>query len=219
MARPSDQPAPPRAADPDLPPVLDDHRGLGPRSDLFGARITELSGRVEAAHSRIVECAFAPASVELLDLAGATLVDVAVEELRAVEFVARDGAWRTAQVTGGRIGTLDLRRVEIDGLTLRGMRIDYFGAASATLRDVTLIGCTIGTLDLPEARLERMRFEECRADEVDTRGLRAVDLDLRGLEALSFTDPAGLRGATLSGRQAEFHAATFARALGITVRD
>lgn len=56
-----------------------------------------------------------------------------------------------------------------------------------------------------------------RADEVDTRGLRATDLDLRGLEALAYTDPRGLAGATLEARQAEVHAVALAHALGIRV--
>lgn len=68
-----------------------------------------------------------------------------------------------------------------------------------------------------EATLTRVRFVDCRADEVDTRGLRATDLDLRGLEALAYTDPRGLSGATLAARQADVHAAGFAHALGIRV--
>ena len=79
------------------------------------------------------------------------------------------------------------------------------------------MGCEIGTLDVPEARLTRVRFDDARADEVDTRGLRSTDVDLTGLEALSFTDPRGLAGAWLSPRQSELHAASFAHALGIRI--
>ena len=42
---------------------------------------------------------------------------------------------------------------------------------------------------------------------------------LRGLEALSYTEPAALRGATMSEAQLLTHAASFARALGIRVLD
>jgi hypothetical protein len=45
------------------------------------------------------------------------------------------------------------------------------------------------------------------------------DLDLRGLEAVSYLDPASLRGATLSPRQVEYLAPALAEALGIRVLD
>ena len=140
-----------------------------------------------------------------------------VTDLRAVELVSRDGTWRNVVVEGGRIGTLDALRAEWDGVTLRGVRIDYLSLPSAALGDVRIVGCEIGTLDVPEARLTRVRFDDARADEVDTRGLRSTDVDLTGLEALSFTDPRGLAGAWLSPRQSELHAASFAHALGIRI--
>lgn len=211
-------PVPPRECAPDLPDELEEARSLHSRDDLFGARITGLEGDVDAAHSRIVECAVEGATVDRLDLGGATLVDVRVSDVRAAAVSARDGRWRNTLVTGGRIGMLDLWRAELDGVELRGLRIDYLSLASASVADVRLVDCVLGTLDLPQARVERVCFEGCRADEVDTRGLRARDLDLRGLEALSFTDPAGLRGATLSERQAEQHAPSLAAALGIRLR-
>lgn len=211
-------PVPPRECAPDLPDELDDVADVKPRDDLFGARITGLSGDVDAAYGRLVECAVESASVDRLDLGGATLTDVRVADIRAAALSARNGRWRNVLVAGGRIGTLDLWRAELDGIELRGLRIDYLSLASASVADVRFVDCVLGAVDLPEARVERVAFDGCRADEVDTRGLRATDLDLRGLEALSFTDPAGLRGATLSERQAEQHAPSFAAALGIRLR-
>ncbi len=73
-------------------------------------------------------------------------------------------------------------------------------------------------LDMPNAKVERVRFEGSRADEVDTRGLRARDLDLRGLDALHYLDPTTLRGAT-TGLQAVDLGPEFARALGIQLAD
>jgi uncharacterized protein YjbI with pentapeptide repeats len=102
---------------------------------------------------------------------------------------------------------------------LDGLRIDYLTVAGATLADVEISGCRIGTLDAPGARLNRMRFTGTTADEVDTRELRSADLDLRGLDAGAFTDVRALRGATLNTAQVEAHAAAFAAALGLDVRD
>ena len=212
-----DSPAAPRISTPDLPDELDDLEALAPRDDLLGVRIAGLSGAVTAPHARIAESRIEPAGVDALDVTGATLTDVAIADLRAPSLLARDGAWRTVDISGGRIGTLDALRATWQGVVLRGIRIDYLSLASARLDDVLFVDCTIGALDVPEARLARVRFDGCRADEVDTRGLRAADLDLRGLEALSFTDARALQGATLDARQAETHAAAFADALGIRV--
>ncbi len=217
MARRTTAPTPPRDHTPDLPPRLEEHTGLAPRADVVGAQVTLDAGDTDAAHGRIAESRLAAASVGRLDLTGATLTDVVVTDLRAVELVSRDGTWRNVVVEGGRIGTLDALRAEWDGVTLRSVRIDYLSLPSAALGDVRIVGCEVGTLDVPEARLTRVRFDDARADEVDTRGLRSTDVDLTGLEALSFTDPRGLAGAWLSPRQSELHAASFAHALGIRI--
>jgi uncharacterized protein YjbI with pentapeptide repeats len=217
--RGSREPSAPRLSAPDLPAVLEPQQGLAPRIDLVGARVTGLSEDVSAAHGHLSEARIDGASIGRFDLTGATLADVAVTDLRAVEVGARDGSWRGVEIVGGRIGSLDALRGGWDAVTLRGLRIDYLSLPSAEVTDVLFVDCEIGTLDVPDARLTRVRFERCRADEVDTRGLRAADLDLRGLETLSFTDAKALTGAWLAPRQAELHAVAFAAALGIRVAD
>lgn len=218
MPRNREGPIAPHRCEPDLPRVLDDASTLERHDDVQQSRIVGLSGDVHAAHARVIECRVSAALVERLDLTGATLVDVEIEDLRATTVVARSGRWRSVRIVGGRIGTLDLSGAEVETVELRGVRIDYLTLAQARVSDLLLIDCVLGTVDVPHARLERAGFEKCRADEVDTRELRARDLDLRGLEALSFTDPTGLRGATLSSRQAEALSTSFASALGIDVR-
>ncbi|TDN92772.1 pentapeptide repeat-containing protein [Microbacterium sp. BK668] len=218
MARPRG-PLPPRISAPDLPDPLEAVRGLARHADLLGARVEDLAEEVDAAHARLSECAVAEASVSRLDLTGASLTDVLFDGLRATEVVARDARWRNVLVTEGRIGTLDLSGAELDSVELRGLRIDYLSLRGARLADVLLTGCSIGTLDLPLATVSRTAFADSRADEVETDGLRAEHLDLRGLEALAFTRPESLRGATLSSRQAELFASAFAAALGIEVQD
>ena len=208
----------PRIAEPDLPVVFDQEE-LALRGTLHGAQIQNAAGDVNAAHSQLTECTWGDASLERLDLTGASLSDVVITNFRAVEVIARESHWRTVVVDQGRIGTLDLQRGEWDVVLLRGLRIDYLSLASATVSDLVIEDCDIRALDLPNARLRRVRIDSSRVDEVDTRELRAEDVDLRGLEALSFTSPAGLRGVTLSLRQAELHAASFATAMGIRVRD
>lgn len=199
--------------------MLEQHAGLAARDDLLGVRIERLEGDVSAVHGRLAESRIDGASVGRLDLTGATLSDVVMTDVRAVELIARDGTWRSVEVVGGRIGTLDALRAGWDAVVLRALRIDYLSLPAAEISDVVIADCEIGTLDVPDARLTRVRFEGSRADEIDTRGLRGADLDLRGIEALSFTDARALTGATLSPRQAELHAPAWAAALGIRLAD
>ncbi|MBN9176305.1 MAG: hypothetical protein J0I43_02920 [Microbacterium sp.] len=210
-------PRPPRTAAPDLPTLLDAHAGLSPRADVIAAHIEGLRGDVSAAHGRVAESRIAGASVGRIDLGGTALSDVAITEIRAAELSAKDASWRSVEIDGGRIGTVDALRGSWDAVILRGLRIDYLSLAAAEVADLLVVDCQIGALDLPDARLARVRFERSRADEVDTRGVRGDDVDLRGLEALSFSDPRGLAGFWLSPRQAELHAPAFAHALGIRI--
>lgn len=203
---------------PDLPEALDPAHGVSAHEDLLGVRIEGLTGDVSAAHAHLTECVIAEASVGVLDLAGAVLADVEIDQPRAAEVKGRAARWRNVRVRGGRIGTLDLSDAELNGVELHGVRIDYLSLAHATVDDLLLRDCVLRTVDLPLATLARVRFDGCTADEVDTRGLTSRDLDLRGLEALSFTDPTALRGATLTARQVEALAPDLARALGIDVR-
>lgn len=218
MAR-REEPLPPRESTPDLPPVLTAVNGLGRAGAVMGARVEGLHGDVDASHGELAETLWEAPTLDRLDLTGATLADTRWTEPRIGALLARDGRWRNVEISGGRIGTADFLRAELDGVVLRDLRIDYLGLPAARIGHVRFVGCRFGTLDLPEAQMHRVVFEDCRADEVDTRGLRAAHLDLRGLEALSFTDPASLRAATLSPRQAETHGPAFATALGIRLAD
>ncbi len=211
------EPKSPRSVDLDLPDPLRVHRGIRPRDDVFGAEVTGLEGEADARHSRIAESVLDAESVTSIDLTGATLTDVAVT-IGTTALPLRESRLRSVTLTGRRAGTIDALRSEWDGVHLQGLRIDYLSAASSEWSDVIFERCDIGSLDLPQARLHRVSFIDCRVDEVDTRETRCRDVDLRGLDAVRFTDPKGLSGATLSADQAVFHAQEFAVALGIRVR-
>ncbi|MET0736214.1 MAG: pentapeptide repeat-containing protein [Microbacterium sp.] len=219
MARRGDSPALPRVSPPDLPPRLDAARGLESRTEYFRVEITQLDEKTDAAHAEVSESRVAEASVVDLVLTGAVLVDVELDALRATTVSARGARLKRVRFAGGRIGTLDLADAELDEVELRGVRIDYLSLAAARVDDVLFADCVITTLDLPQARCDRVAFEGTSIDEVDTRGMHAEDVDLRGLEAVSYTDAASLRGATLSPRQIEQLAPAFAATLGIKIRD
>jgi uncharacterized protein YjbI with pentapeptide repeats len=218
MAKSVVRPARPRVSAPDLPARLGD--GVAERrADAHQVRFTGLSGSVDLAHSSLEECAIESASVDALDLGGATLIDVSVTDLRAASVSARDTTIRRLRISGGRIGTLDLTGAHVSELELRDVRVDYLTLAGARAEDILIAACTIRALDLPHATLTRVAFDDCRAEEVDPRGVRAADLDLRGLDALAYLDVLALRGATLSPAQVERLAPAFATAAGIDVRD
>lgn len=219
VAASAKRPLPPRISAPDLPSRFKSVAALERHDDVLQARIDGLSGDVDAAHAHLAECLIAEPAVDALDIGGATLTDVELAMGRATELRSRDARWRNVLVHGGRIGTLDLTATELVGVELRGIRIDYLALGSADVSDLLIVDCTIGSLDIPLAKLSRVRFEGSRADEVDTRGVRLENVDLRGLEALFYTDPLALRGATLSPRQLELLATGFAAALGIDVQD
>ena len=206
-------------APPDLPDDLADATGVEPRGDHFRSRITGLKGAADASHAEITESVVGAASVDRLDLTGATLVDVDVVDPRALTVIGRDARLRRVRITGGRIGTLDLSGATLDEVELRGVRIDYLSLGAAAVEDLLVAECTITTLDLPQATLTRVRFEDARADEVDTRGMKADSLDLRGLAAGSFVDVGSLRGSTLTPWQVEQLATAFAASVGIDVQD
>jgi uncharacterized protein YjbI with pentapeptide repeats len=218
MAR-SASPLAPRVSPPDLPPRLEDGQPLSRDGDYFQLHWSDLEPVTDAAHATITECRLSGAALDRLDLSGASLVDVELSDLRATTVTARASRWRRVRATGGRIGTLDLADADLDEVELRGVRIDYLSLAGGRITDLLVTDCMIGSLDLPQAGVTRTAFSASRAQEVDTRGLRAKDLDLRGLDALSFLDAGSLRGATLSSRQIEDLAPALAAAAGIHVVD
>jgi len=213
------QPLAPRLSAPDIPRHLEDGPVPSRGGDALQVRWTALDPLTDAAHATITECTVVDASVERLDLTGATLVDVDVRDLRATTLAGRAARLRRVRITGGRIGTLDLAEAELDEVELRGVRIDYLSFAAGRIADLLIADCTIGALDMPRATLTCVGFENSRADDVDTRGLRAKDVDLRGLEAVSYLDAAALGGAIFSPRQIEYLAPALAEALGIRVLD
>ena len=216
MARTTDTLIAPRVSAPDLPEHLE---AAAPRrgADLLAARIDAI-GTADLAHSSLEQCVIA-ADADLLDLTGATLLDIEMRDVRAASMTMRNTNVRRLRITGGRIGTLDLSGARIDELELHDLRVDYLNLGGAKAHDIIVTDSAIRTLDLPQAELTRVRFENSRSDEVDPRGLRAKDVDMRGLDAMAFTDANSLRGVTLTTFQVQQLAPVFAAGIGIQIRD
>lgn len=215
----SKNPADPRVFAPDLPSSLDAATCPELRGDHHGLEFTALPEALDASHASIVESRIATSPVRELTLRGATLTDVDIVDLQAVQVGGRNSSWRNVRVVGGRIAALDLSAASLASVELRDLRIDYLNLAAATVADVIIANCRIGTLDLPGATLTRVRFDDSSADEVDSRESRLQHVDLRGLSVARFLDVAALRGAIMTPVQTELHAQQFAAALGVSVRE
>ncbi|MFJ3959171.1 pentapeptide repeat-containing protein [Arthrobacter sp. NPDC090010] len=211
--------AAPRVSEPDLPPALGEIDGLKRYDEISESVVLGLSGDVDAGHAHLSECVLRDVTVDRLDLSGATLADVDIEDLRATELVLRNAGVRRVRLVGGRIGTLDLSGADVDSLELRDVRIDYLGLSGSKAQDVKVIDCQLRTVDVPLATLKRVAFQGCRAEEVDSRDLSATDVDLRGLDAQTFTAVNGLRGATLAESQVRELAVQMALQSGILVTE
>lgn len=216
MPRSSDTLVAPRVSAPDLPEVLGT---AAPRraADLHAVAL-DLRGEVDLAHSTLEQCRVT-ADAQSVDLTGATLLDVEMRAPRIASLMMRDASVRRLRVVGGRIGTLDLTGSRVGELELIDVRIDYLTLGGARGEDLLFTACAVRSLDMPQAELTRVCFEDCRADEVDPRGMRAAHVDLRGLDAEAYLDVNSLRGTTLSPHQVQRLAPVMAAGLGIRLRD
>ncbi|MGB4136526.1 MAG: pentapeptide repeat-containing protein [Microbacterium sp.] len=205
----------PRVSAPDLPDALSP-AAPSRRADLLAAAIA-CSGETDLAHASLEQCLLT-GTADRIDLTGAMLIDVRFTDLRTPVLTMRDASVRRLSIDGGRIGALDLSSARIAELEIRGARIDYLSLGAARGEDILVVGSTLRALDLPHATLSRLRFDDCQADEVDSRGLSAKDVDLRGLHAVAYLDVLSLRGTTLSPHQVEQLAPAFAAAAGIDVQ-
>lgn len=216
MARTADSLIAPRISRPDLPDVL----GTAPptrAADLLAVELA-LHGDADLAHSSLEQCRMS-ADAESVDLTGSTLMDVEIDAPRVASMTMRDATIRRLRIVGGRIGTLDLSSARIAELELADVRIDYLSFGGARGEDVLVRDCALRSLDMPQAELTRLRFENCRAGEVDPRGMRATHVDLRGLDAEAFLDVNSLRGVTMSPFQVQLLAPVMAAGLGIRLLD
>ncbi|MEV4775069.1 pentapeptide repeat-containing protein [Microbacterium sp. LWH12-1.2] len=215
MARSSDSPVAPRVTAPDLPEDLAPATPAR-RADLLAARL-EIAGSADLAYASLEQCVVT-ADADTVDLTGATILDVAMTDMRVASLKLRNSGIRRLRITGGRIGTLDLSGARIAELELRDVRIDYLNLGTARAEDLEVTGCSIRAIDMPQAELTRVRFTSTRSDEVDPRGMRATHVDLRGLDALAYLDANSLRGTTLTEFQVQQLAPTIAAGLGIQIK-
>lgn len=205
----------PRLIDGDLDAAYED-RHDGERLAFAGRRAVDLALRT------LSEVELVDLRLHSLDTAGGRFADVTATDLDVVEWHSHDASWRNVDLSGGRIGSLDLSDAELNSVRLADLRIGHLDLRAAVLQDVLVERCVIGSLDLPSARITRVAFVDSRAGELDLRMIESTELDIRGLEIadrleIGRASRPPLEGVHASAAQLTALAPVLARHAGLTL--
>ncbi|APX32976.1 hypothetical protein BH708_09915 [Brachybacterium sp. P6-10-X1] len=176
----------------------------------------DLSGR-DLTGATFTECELLGVTAHEAVLQHARLIETRIDRLNAPVLNATRSTWRDVELTGSRIGALDIDDTEVRQARLVGSKLDWLNLRASTLEDVLFEDCTIEELDLTGATAARVAFVNCRAGSVSLAHARLADVDLRGLEMGAIGNLEGMKGATLDAQQVAVLAPAFAHHLGIRV--
>ncbi|MCB2174547.1 MAG: hypothetical protein KQH57_01935 [Actinomycetales bacterium] len=177
----------------------------------------DLSGQ-DGRESRFVECALTGCTLDETRLDESHLVETTIAAARGTTVHLRDGSWRQVTWVDCRLGALLATGARLDGVTVRGGKIDFLALAGATVHELRLEGVWIGELGLGGATVRRLTLVDCRVDRIDAAGATLRECDLRGGEIAVVDGIAGLAGATINEDQAVALAPALAAALRIRVQ-
>lgn len=202
-----------------LPDLEDaDAEQLEPHESYEGLRIEggDLSGR-DLTGATFTECELVGVTAHTTILQHARLIETRLERLGAPVLDATRCTWRDVELSGSRVGALDIYDAEIRSTRISSSKFDWINLRSSILEDVLFEDCTIGELDLAGVRATRVSFRNCRAGTVALAHAQLKDVDLRGLEIGAIGNLEGMAGATLDPQQVAALAPVFASHLGIRI--
>lgn len=200
----------------DLAPV--DASDVAAHDDRASERIAgEGVARLDWARATLRACEVALVAVRQLHLDGGRIVDSRIVEPDITTLRARDSSWRTVEISGGRLPSVDAPGSTWDTVAVTRARLGYVNLRDCTLSDIALVGCRIETLDLSGATALRVSLDDCVVDELVVTRATLRDVDLRGARVGRIDGLAHLAGATISADQLLDLAPALAGELGITV--
>lgn len=174
----------------------------------------DLSG-CDLTGTTFTECALIGVTAHSTILQHSRLVETRIERLNAPVLDATRSTWRDVELSGSRLGALDIYEAEIRSTRISGSKFDWINLRASTLEDVLFEDCTIEELDLAGVTATRVSFVNCRVGSLALAHARLADVDLRGLDVAAIGNLEGLAGATLDAQQATALAPAFASHLGI----
>lgn len=195
-----------------------DARTVGPEDSREGERYDAVDFTdADLEFTSFTSCAFQQVRLNEARLRGARFAEVALEGVDAAVLAAPRSSWRNVQLTGSRLGSVQLYESTWRSVTIERSKIDYLNARSAQWQDVRWHDCTITELDLGQAVISRMAFEDCRIGTLHTGQARLADVDLRGADLRVLEGLAGLAGSWITESQLEALAPQLAAHLSISV--
>jgi uncharacterized protein YjbI with pentapeptide repeats len=197
---------------------LADARTVGPEDSREGERYDAVDFTdADLEFTSFTSCAFQQVRLNEARLRGARFAEVALEGVDAAVLAAPRSSWRNVQLTGSRLGSVQLYESTWRSVTIERSKIDYLNARSAQWQDVRWHDCTITELDLGQAVISRMAFEDCRIGTLHAGQARLADVDLRGADLRVLEGLAGLAGSWITESQLGALAPQFAAHLSISV--
>ena len=183
------------------------------RFDAIDVSERDLSG------TTFTECELTNWSADQTQFRGARFVETRLERVQAPVWSAPRLQLREVELTESRFGAAEMYDADFQSVRIEHCKLGWVNLRASALSNVIFRDCVIGELDLVDARLRRVSFENCRVESLHLAGATLEHVDLRGLEVGTISDPARLRGATLSSSQAASLTRVFAAHLGILVED
>lgn len=202
-----------------LPPLEDaDASQLAAQEHHEGLRLVgaDLTG-CDLTGATFTECELVGVTAHTTILQHSRLIETRIERLDAPVLDATRSTWRDVELSGSRVGALDIYDAEIRSTRCIGSKFDWINLRSSTLEDMLFEDCTINELDLGGASAARVAFVNCHVGSLALAHTRLADVDLRGLEIGTISNLEGLAGATVDAQQVTTLAPALASHLGIRV--
>lgn len=203
-------------------PELDigSHHELSARGSYELRRYTDCDvSEQDLSGTTFTECELSNWSADQTQFRGARFVETRLDRMQAPVWSAPRLQLREVELTESRFGAAEMYDANFQSVLIEHCKLGWVNLRASDLVNVVFRDCTIGELDVVDAQLRRVSFENCRVESLHLAGTSLEHVDLRGLDIGTISDPARLRGATLSSSQAASLTRVFATHLGILVED